>query len=109
MTPMTFQKYLTKDSTHAHHQDAQPDAAPQFSAFARKCEQLHLNALAAHVRSGQEAGFVRPGSVDARAAMLLLVLQASVQSAPLVEEWLDVDSWRTELAAAVRGLLEIRG
>ena len=66
-------------------------------------------ALAAHVRSGQEAGFVRPGSVDARAAMLLLVLQASVQSAPLVEEWLDVDSWRTELAAAVRGLLEIRG
>lgn len=48
MTPMTFQKYLTKDSTHAHHQDAQPDAAPQFSAFARKCEQLHLNALAAH-------------------------------------------------------------
>jgi hypothetical protein len=66
-------------------------------------------ALAAHVRSGQEAGFVRPGSVDARAAMLLLVLQASVQSAPLVEEWLDVDSWRTELAAAVRGLLEMRG
>lgn len=48
MTPMTFQKYLTKDSTHAHHQDARPDAAPQFSAFARKCEQLHLNALAAH-------------------------------------------------------------
>ena len=48
MTPMTFQKYLTKDSTHVHHQDVRPDAASQFSAFARKCEQLHLNALAAH-------------------------------------------------------------
>ena len=66
-------------------------------------------ALAAHVWAGQQAGFVRPGRVDARAAMLLLVLQASVQSAPLVEEWLDAADWRTELAAAVRGLLETRG
>jgi AcrR family transcriptional regulator len=65
-------------------------------------------ALAAHVRAGQEAGFVRPGPVGQRAAMLLLVLQASIQSAPLVEEWLDADGWRTELAAAVRGLLESR-
>jgi AcrR family transcriptional regulator len=66
-------------------------------------------ALAAQVRAGQESGFVRAGDVDARAAMLLLVLQAAVQSAPLVAEWLDTGAWRTELAAAVRGLLELRG
>lgn len=64
--------------------------------------------LAAQVRAGQRAGFVRPGDADARAAMLLLVLQGAVQSAPLVEEWLDAGAWRTELAAAVRGLLEAR-
>lgn len=63
--------------------------------------------LAAQVRAGQRAGFVRPGDADARAAMLLLVLQGAVQSAPLVEEWLDAGAWRAELAAAVRGLLEV--
>lgn len=65
-------------------------------------------ALAAQVRAGQAAGFVRSGDVDGRAAMLLLVLQAAVQSAPLVAEWLDAAAWRSELAAAVRGLLEPR-
>ncbi len=65
-------------------------------------------ALAAHVRAGQSAGFVRAGDVDARAAMLLLVLQSAVQSAPLVAEWLDPAAWRTELSAAVRGLLQVR-
>lgn len=65
-------------------------------------------ALAAHVRAGQQAGFVRAGDVDERAAMLLLVLQSAVQSAPLVAEWLDAAGWRTELASAVRGLLEVR-
>lgn len=65
-------------------------------------------ALAAHVRAGQDAGFVRVGDADQRAAMLLLVLQSAVQSAPLMDEWLDPAGWRTELAAAVRGLLEER-
>lgn len=65
-------------------------------------------ALATQVRSGQEAGFVRAGDVDGRAAMLLLVLQAAIQSAPLVDEWLDAAGWRIELTAAVRGLLEVR-
>lgn len=65
-------------------------------------------ALADHVRAGQAAAFVRSGDVDQRAAMLLLVLQSAVQSAPMVEEWLDPAGWRTELAAAVRGLLEMR-
>ncbi len=66
-----------------------------------------LAVLAAHVRAGQEAGYVRTGSPQARAAMLLLVLQSAVQSAPLVSEWLDDQSWRTELQAAVRGLLAV--
>jgi hypothetical protein len=39
--------------------------------------------------------------------MLLLVLQSAVQSEPLVREWLDETSWRRELTAAVRGLLDI--
>lgn len=66
-------------------------------------------ALAAQVRAGQRAGFVASGDADGRAAMLLLVLQSAVQSAPLVAEWLDAAGWRVELAAAVRGLLAVRG
>ncbi|WP_282837038.1 TetR/AcrR family transcriptional regulator [Microbacterium flavum] len=69
--------------------------------------QRHVHAaLAAHVRRGQTAGTVRAGDADQRAAMLLLVLQSAVQSAPLVAEWLDEDGWRRELSGAVRGMLQ---
>lgn len=63
--------------------------------------------LAAHVAAGQRAGFVRAGDPARMAAMLLLILQSAVQSAPLVAEWLDDDAWRDELAAAVRGFLVV--
>jgi len=71
-------------------------------------QRLVHESLVAQVSAGQRAGFVRAGDADARAAMLLLVLQGAIQSAPLVEEWLDAAAWRTELAAAVTGLLEVR-
>ena len=64
-------------------------------------------ALAAHVAAGQRAGFVRAVDPARAAAMLLLILQSAVQSAPLVAEWLDDDAWRAELAAAVRGFLAV--
>lgn len=61
--------------------------------------------LAAHLAAGQRAGFVRADEPARMAAMLLLILQSAVQSAPLVAEWLDDDAWRDELATAVRGFL----
>ena len=61
--------------------------------------------LARRLASGQERGFVRPGDPAALAAMVLLIVQSAVQSAPLVVEWLDGDEWTAELAAAVTGYL----
>jgi len=69
--------------------------------------QIHA-ALVVHVAAGQSAGIVRPDNPDAIAAMLLLILQSAVQSAPLVAEWLDPAQWRQELGAAVRGVLAVR-
>lgn len=60
---------------------------------------------ARRLRAGQSAGFVRAGDPEALAAMVLLIVQSAVQSAPLVAEWLPEDEWRTELAAALRGYL----
>jgi len=70
-------------------------------------QRVILAAVAAQVAAGQAAGYVRRGDPGAIAAMLLLVLQSAVQSEPLVREWLDDASWRRELTAAVRGLLDI--
>lgn len=61
--------------------------------------------LAARIRAGQERGFVRAGEPDQLAAMVLLLTQSAVQSAPLVAEWLPDESWRVELAAALAGYL----
>jgi hypothetical protein len=54
---------------------------------------------------GQGAGAVREGDPAALAAMVLLIAQSAVQSAPVVAEWLPADAWRVELAAALRGYL----
>lgn len=55
--------------------------------------------------AGQRDGFVRRGEPDQLAAMVLLITQSAVQSAPLVAEWLPADAWRAELATALRGYL----
>jgi AcrR family transcriptional regulator len=57
------------------------------------------------LRAGQSAGFVRSGDPESLAAMVLLIAQSAVQSAPHVAEWLPDERWRTELAAALRGYL----
>ena len=55
--------------------------------------------------AGQASGAVRDGGPPRRAAVVRLITQAAVQSAPLVSEWLPADAWRTELTAALRGYL----
>lgn len=55
--------------------------------------------------AGQRAGAVRAGDPDQLAAMVLLIAQSAVQSAPLVTEWLPARAWRSELAAALHGYL----
>ncbi|MGL4255479.1 TetR/AcrR family transcriptional regulator [Microbacterium sp.] len=60
---------------------------------------------ARRLRAGQRAGYVRAGDPERLAAMVLLIAQSAVQSAPLVAEWLPDDAWRAELAAALRGYL----
>jgi AcrR family transcriptional regulator len=64
--------------------------------------------IAARVEKGQDAGFIRPGHPDRLAAMLLLIAQSAIQSAPLVAEWLAPEDWRRELRCAVAGYLAIR-
>jgi len=60
---------------------------------------------ARRIAAGQRAGFVRDGEPTQLAAMVLLIAQSAVQSAPLVAEWLPAVAWRTELAHALRGYL----
>lgn len=60
---------------------------------------------ARRIEAGQLAGFVRPGDAAQLAAMVLLIAQSAVQSAPLVAEWLPGQAWRAELANALRGYL----
>ncbi len=64
--------------------------------------------ISARVKGGQDAGFIRAGDPDRFAAMLLLIAQSAIQSAPLVAEWLPPDEWRRELHAAVAGYLAVR-
>jgi AcrR family transcriptional regulator len=61
--------------------------------------------LAALVEAGQAAGSVRAGEPTAMAAMVLLIAQSAIQSAPLVGEWLDEEAWRRELRLALSGYL----
>ncbi|MET0782338.1 MAG: helix-turn-helix domain-containing protein [Microbacterium sp.] len=65
--------------------------------------------IARRVAAGQAAGFVRAGDPDRLAAMLLLIAQSAIQSAPLVAEWLPPEEWKRELRAAVTGYLAPRG
>lgn len=57
------------------------------------------------IGAGQAAGWVRPGDPAEFAAMVLLIVQSAVQSAPLVAEWLPPEPWRRELSRALAGYL----
>jgi AcrR family transcriptional regulator len=65
--------------------------------------------IAARIADGQARGYLRRGEPAELAAMLLLIAQSAVQSAPLVAEWLQGDAWRRELRAAVEGYLRPDG
>jgi AcrR family transcriptional regulator len=60
------------------------------------------------IAGGQRSGFVRPGDPAQLAAMVLLIAQSAVQSAPLVAEWLPPEPWRRELSRALRAYLEVQ-
>lgn len=60
---------------------------------------------ARRLADGQRAGFVREGDPAQQAAMVLLIAQSAVQSAPIVADWLPAEAWRSELTAALRGYL----
>lgn len=64
-----------------------------------------LAILTARITAAQRLGYVRRGDPAQLAAMVLLVTQSAVQSAPLVREWLDGESWRRELGLCLRGYL----
>ena len=61
--------------------------------------------LARRIEHGQHAGYVRDANPDRLAAVVLLTAQASVQSAPLVAEWVDEPAWGDELTVLLRGYL----
>lgn len=64
-----------------------------------------LRQLAVIVTAGQSLGLVRAGGPDRLAAMVLLIVQSAVQSAPLVAEPLPPGAWEEELTRALRGYL----
>lgn len=89
--------------------DTDPELFARYILGRLGTSQRHVHAaLTALVQAGQAQGFVAAGDAQQPAAMLLLILQSAVQSAPLVAEWLDEDAWRVELSAAVRGVLSVR-
>jgi AcrR family transcriptional regulator len=68
-----------------------------------------LDRLEAVIATAQEAGIVRAGNPDRLAAMVLLIAQSAVQSAPLFADVLPTDAWDDELARALRGYLRADG
>jgi AcrR family transcriptional regulator len=66
-----------------------------------------LAVLSERIAAAQRDGLVRAGEPGRLAAMVLLIVQSAVQSAPLVAEWLDPGAWGAELAAALRGYLAV--
>lgn len=61
--------------------------------------------LTARIVAAQRLGYVRAGEPAQLAAMVLLVTQSAVQSAPLMSEWLEGRAWRDELGHCLRGYL----
>ena len=66
-----------------------------------------LDRVEALIAAGQRAGVVRAGDPGELAAMVLLITQSAVQSAPLVADRLPAGAWERELGLALRGYLEV--
>ncbi|WP_439591475.1 TetR/AcrR family transcriptional regulator [Microbacterium sp.] len=60
---------------------------------------------ARRLAAAQQSGAVRAGEPERLAAMVLLIAQSAVLSAPLVTEWISGDAWADELTLALRGYL----
>ena len=70
-------------------------------------ERLGTSQRAIHADLARRIAAAGLGAADpeATAAMVLLIVQSAVQSAPLVAEWLPDDRWRAELRRALAGYL----
>jgi len=64
-----------------------------------------LDLLETRIHAAQAAGAVRAGDPPVIAAMILLIAQSAIQSAPLVAPWLPDDAWERELRIALAGYL----
>lgn len=68
-------------------------------------QQVLIEALAADLRAAQREGSVRPGDPCRLAAMVLLITQSTIQSAPIVASILDADAVAAELTYSLNGYL----
>jgi len=66
---------------------------------------IFVDALADAIRAGQVEGSVRAGDAQQMAAMCLLITQSTVQSAQMVEKFLNRDALNAELGRALDGYL----
>lgn len=69
-------------------------------------QQLLIDTLAAAIEAGQEHGSVRAGDPHQMGAMCLLIAQSTIQSAQMVEKFLDRDALNAELAYSLNGYLK---
>lgn len=69
-------------------------------------QQLLIDTLAAAIVQGQAHGSVRAGDPHQMGAMCLLIAQSTIQSAQMVEKFLDRDALNAELAHSLNGYLK---
>ncbi|OBB38849.1 TetR/AcrR family transcriptional regulator [Mycobacterium sp. 852002-51961_SCH5331710] len=68
-------------------------------------QMILVDALAHAIKSAQDDGSVRAGDPQQMGAMCLLITQSTIQSAQMVEKFLDRDALNAELARALNGYL----
>jgi len=68
-------------------------------------QQIVIDLLVDALREAQADGSVRAGDVRQMSAMVLLISQSAIQSAPIVEPILDADALSAELSHALNGYL----
>lgn len=68
-------------------------------------QMILVDALAEAIKSAQDDGSVRAGDPQQMGAMCLLITQSTIQSAQMVEKFLDRDALNAELARALNGYL----
>jgi len=68
-------------------------------------QQVLIDAAAAEIEAAQRDGSVRTGDPHQLAAMVLLITQSTIQSAPIVRPLLDDDALARELTHSLNGYL----